>query len=109
VNAGCCGFGREVMPIKFEWHKSSNANPNAYNKVFESELIRNTQSPNFNVQKKGLTQLCNADDRISVRIVFFANGNRIGYVQTTIGECKQGAALRFTGAGGNTMAQVRFQ
>jgi hypothetical protein len=109
VNAGCCGLGREVLPVKFEWHKASNANPNAYNKVFESELIRNTQSPNFNMQKRGLTQLCNADDRISFRIYFFAQGQRIGYVQSTMAECKSGSALRFTSTGGQTNAQVRFQ
>lgn len=95
ITSGCCGFGKEVLPIRYEWHKSSNVNANVYTKVFDSEIVNNTRDPRWNVQKKNISVLCNAEDHISFRIIFFSGAMRLGFVQSTLGECKNNAPLRF--------------
>jgi len=71
---GCCGFGKSIEPVYYEFHKSSKVAPNNYSKVWQSETVRNTINPSFNMVKKNLTDICNADETVSFRIIFFSNG-----------------------------------
>ena len=54
VNTSCCGLSREILPVRYEWHKSSAANLNHFTKVFQSTTIAATQNPRWPLEKRNI-------------------------------------------------------
>jgi hypothetical protein len=110
IAPGCLCFSGDLLPIRYEWHRSSSVNANVYSKVFESEVVGPmSRHPRFLEQKRSTVALANADPNTSIRIIFFAIQERLGYCQTTINELERGTPLQFVAAHGQTNAQVSME
>jgi hypothetical protein len=102
--AGCLCFSGEVMPIRYEIWRASNTNVNTYNPVFVGANLRNTRNPQWVPEKINIAKLCNADELIPFRFIFFSGPNRLGYCQTNLKECNDKKALQFVSEGAGQAA-----
>ena len=66
-----------------------------------SQSVQNTRSPQWPVHKINIAKLCNADELIPFRFIFFSGLNRLGYCQTNLKECNEKKALQFVSEVGN--------
>lgn len=97
LDKSCCGMCKQIIPVRYEWHKSSPKDLNHFTKVFGSTSIGATHNPHWPAEKYNIGTLCNSDEDCIIRIYVYSAHRTLGYCQSTLKDLKKNPTMKFMG------------